>query len=169
MHAPETQSTTVGPESFCAAGKRRFNSGFFGKSRVNREVRPRKPEIPLVVHYPRPRHADSRILIEELLQALEEVLLDAGVGVYEHHVLPLGGEYALVAGPREAHVLRVADQAHGMRYLSWYLLLIVVHDHDLEVLVARPVQGIDAPQGIRPGGVVDRDDRELHEPNLERR
>jgi hypothetical protein len=47
MHVPAIQSTAVGPVSFSAAGKRRFTSGFFGKSRVNKEVRPRMPETKL--------------------------------------------------------------------------------------------------------------------------
>src|SRR5215210_7949082 len=91
----------------------------------------------------------------------EEVPLYQDVGVYEDYRISARCGDAPVVGAREAYVLLVPDQAHP----GWKLRrlhTIVVDDDDLEVLVARLLQGRDAAEGQGPGGVVDDDDRELH-------
>src|ERR671920_1722192 len=92
---------------------------------------------------------------------LEEVPLNQGVGVYEHDRISARCGDAPVVGAREAYVLLVPDQAHP----GWKLRrlhTVVIDDEDLEVPVTRLLQGLDAAQCQRPGGVVDDNDGELH-------
>src|SRR5215203_5584977 len=92
---------------------------------------------------------------------LEEVPLHQGVGVNEDYRISARCGDAPVVGAREAYVLLVPDQAHP----GWKLRrlhTVVVDDEDLEVPVTRLLQGLDAAQRQRPGGVVDDNDGELH-------
>src|SRR5215210_9358375 len=91
----------------------------------------------------------------------EEVPLYQDVGVYEDYGISARCGDAPVVGAREAYVLLVPDQAHARSKLR-RLHTVVVDDEDLEVPVTRLLQGLDAAQRQRPGGVVDDNDGELH-------
>ena len=173
MHAPETQSTSIGSRRSSRATRFRLVQTFDGHTRVSQLVRPAKPVVTLgngcgclngAVGLPHEtsRHGHLRVLLEPRRERMRDVAVDAAIGVQQKEILAgrhsgaaihAGGESGIGVHGDELHPWESSSELRGGNRIAG-----VIDDDHFDVVSQKRTEGVEAGCELFVGAIVDDDD-----------